>query len=104
MEAKVVSFSKRNGRDACEVHAISDWEGFEKLVRFLENNYSATVLDRFDGPDARRWILDLNGVKVEVQYEHPWGNLIAAADERGDDLVVRIGKDLGSRLAGVHDE
>jgi len=101
MVKPAVSFSQHNGRTRCDVHNVPDWDGLEKLARFLEKYYAATILERIDGPDARRWVLRVNDIQVELQHEDPYGNALLAVDAEGDDLVRVIGDDLGARLAGV---
>ncbi len=96
-----VSFTRQKDRLRCDVHGIPDWEGFEKLVLFLEKNYRAKVLERIDGPDARRWKLQVEGVCLELQHEDPWGNVLVAVDDDADGVVRRIGEDLQGRLDAV---
>ncbi|MBL4683236.1 MAG: hypothetical protein JKY37_01490 [Nannocystaceae bacterium] len=101
MAKNPISFSQRDGRVRCEIHNLPDWEGLEKLALFLEKQYGASVVERFDGPDARRWVLAVGATRVELQHEDPWGNVLVALDAQGDELVRRIGDDLGARLAGL---
>ena len=75
---KPVIVSRTDGHLQCDVVAVSDWEGFEKLFRFLERHYDAKVQRQFDGPDSRRWVLDVQGKALEIQHEDPWGNVILA--------------------------
>ena len=85
----------------CDVQAVPDWEGFEKLARFLEKYYGATILERVDGPDARRWIIAVRGTTIELQHEDPWGNVIVAPDSSSEAVVQEIADDLRSRLASL---
>ncbi len=96
-----VSFARHEDRLRCEVHGIPDWEGFDKLVSFLERHYEASVLDTINGPDARRCRLQVGGSTVEVQHEDPWGNVVVAVDREADEIVRRIGEDLRERLHAI---
>ena len=98
---KPMVLARRGGRLECDVLAVPDWEGFEKLARFLEKHYAAQVREKTDGPDARRWVLDVEGCALELQHEDPWGKVIVAADETGEVLLRRVAEDLAARLADV---
>lgn len=101
MATSSVTVSRRRGRMECDVHAVPDWEGFEKLARFLEKYYGATIVERVDGPDARRWIVAVRGTTIELQHEDPWGNVIVAPDPSSEPVVQEIADDLRSRLASL---
>jgi hypothetical protein len=88
----------------CAVHAVSDWDGFEKLVRFLEKHYQGRVLDSVDGPDARRAVLEVRGERLEVQHEDPWGNSIFAFSSQSHELLREVAADLDSRLSATDEE
>lgn len=98
MEGEVVTLSRRGDRVSCDVAAIPDWEGFEKIIRFLEKYYSATVRSKADGPDARRWILEVDGGMIEVQHDDPYGNRVLSMSASADSLVERVALDLRDRL------
>ena len=85
----------------CAVYAVSDWDGFEKLVRFLEKHYQGRVLDSVDGPDARRAVLEVRGQRLEVQHEDPWGNSIFSFSPQSHELLREVAADLKSRLSAV---
>ena len=76
MSIESVVLSYRNDRVCGDVVAIPDWEGFEKIVKFLEKYYGARVRARSDGPDARRWILEVDDGTVELHHEDPCGNTL----------------------------
>lgn len=101
MEMSPVVISRRRGRMECDVLAVSDWAGFEKLARFLEKYYGALVLERLDGPDARRWVIGIGQIIIELQHEDPWGNVIVAPEPSADAIVQQIADDLHSRLVGL---
>lgn len=96
-----VFVSRRRGKLACDVRAIPDWDGLEKIAAFLERYFSATVVQRFDGPDARRWILTINGSTIELQHEDPWGNVIIAPEPRAEPLVLHLAEELRRRLENL---
>lgn len=102
----VAFFSPDEGSEtlACAVHAIPDWDGFKKLVRFLEKHYQGQVLDSVDGPDARRAVLDVLGHVFEVHHEDPWGNSIFAFSPQSHELLREIAADLDSRLSATDEE
>ena len=81
--------------------ALTAWEDLEKLARFLEQHYGASILERIDGPDARRWIVAVRGVTIELQHEDPWGNVIVAPDASAEPLLREIADDLTRRLTAA---
>ena len=83
-----------------DVGAVSDWDGFDKLIQFLKNEYKIEVLKEIDGPDARRWLLRSEGCDFELQHDDPYGNLIVATSKESEELVRKIGLDLEQRLSG----
>lgn len=74
----VVGSVERDGRVRCEVHNVPDWEGLEKLALFAEEHYGASIIERLDGPDARRSVLAVGKVQIELQHDDPWGNALVA--------------------------
>ncbi|RCK54291.1 hypothetical protein TH25_03050 [Thalassospira profundimaris] len=84
-----------------DVCAIADWDGFYKIIQFLKKEYNVEVLEKIDGPDARRWLLRFEGCDFEVQHDDPYGNLIVATDRKSQELVRQIGLDLERRLSGA---
>jgi hypothetical protein len=96
-----VVLSRRGERTSCEISAIPDWDGFEKIVRFLEKYYGANIQSRADGPDARRWILDVSLGVIELHHDDPYGNTLLSTSPETDDLVERVAMDLTARLRSV---
>ena len=77
------------------------WEDFEKLVQFLIHEYNAEVSKRYDGPDARRWILEAKGQTLEMWHDHPYGNYLVAPTDGAEVLVRKIAQDLKERLGNL---
>jgi len=99
---KKVSFLKKPGRPLeVNICAIPDWEGFDKLIKFLEIEYSAEILGRADGPDARRWFLKVSGQEFELRHDDLYGNYLFASTKSGEPIVEEIGLDLERRLANL---
>ncbi|RFA24283.1 hypothetical protein CAI21_22270 [Alkalilimnicola ehrlichii] len=96
----VVLTRNSDGRFGIDVPSVPDWEGFEKLARFLENEYQAQVINKADGPDSRQWILLVGGHEVILRHDDPYGNTIESKDALGAKIVEAIGKDLEARLKG----
>ncbi len=94
-----VILTRNHGHLECDVVAIPDWEGLEKIARFLEKYYGATTERKIDGPDARRWILSVDGEVLEIHHEDPWGNVIVAPQKSAEELLEKISRDLESRLS-----
>lgn len=98
---KVVIDRRRDGVLEVYVGPIPDWEGFDKLVQFLKNEYATEVKEQFDGPGARRWILQVEGHNLELHHEDPWGNSLIAPQKESEKILRRIGEDLTRRFKAV---
>ncbi|CAN5273591.1 hypothetical protein BH10PSE19_BH10PSE19_09620 [soil metagenome] len=102
MNNKSVLFLKRpNERLEVKICAIPDWEGFDKLIIFLKQQYDAKILAEYDGPDARRWILESHGQQFELIHDDMFGNYLVAPTINSENLVQEIGKDLEQRLENI---
>jgi hypothetical protein len=97
---KPVTFIEKEHGDVLEVDiaAIPDWDGYEKLIKFLIKYYKVEVLQRIEGPDAKRCVLKLGNIRFELQHEDPYGNQLVAKGQGAIDLVREIGHDLARRL------
>ena len=94
-----VTLSGRGEGLECSVHAVSGWEGFEKLVKYLVKHHGAILVQQHDGPDARRALLHIRGKAIEVQFEDPWGNSIISPSSASNEVLSGIAADLQARLA-----
>lgn len=81
-----------------EVEDISSWEGFENIVRFLEKDFNAIVIKKFDGPDARTWKLQIAGHIITVQHLDTRGNWLSMPAKEGEKIITSIGERLKERL------
>ena len=101
--SKSVLFIRKKKENDCRVviNAIQDWGGFEKLVKYLQMHYKVKILESYDGPDARRWIIQLNDEKIELIHSDGYGNYLKACNEKGEDLITSIGEDLEARLKNI---
>lgn len=93
--------NKSNNEFRVVVNAISDWTGFEKLVKYLEVNFQASVIHSYDGPDARRWIFSIDGIEIELIHSDGYGNYLHSTTEQGQSLIKKIGADLELRLKSL---
>lgn len=98
--AAPVVITTRGGRKVCDVPAVAGWEGVEKLWRYLEVNFAAICVARVDGPDARRWTVQVRGATLEIQHEDPWGNMIVSFGPESDGVLLDVAADLDRRLEG----
>ncbi len=103
MSTKQAVVLTKNANDLIEVDVcvINNWEGFEKLIQFLQNEYSISILEKFEGPDARRWILKSGDSSFELIYEDPYGNTLISTNTESNKLVEAIGLDLKQRLSNA---
>jgi hypothetical protein len=98
MKPPVIFIKNKNKLLEVEICKIADWDGFDKLVLFLKQYYSAKVIDTFDGLSARKYILETDGVKYQLIYDDFFGNSICSLSPESDILIKKIGGDLEQRL------
>jgi len=84
-----------------DICAVPDWDGFDKLIRFLINEYAIDIVREIDGPDARRWILRAQGKVFELRHDDGYGNYFVAPSAESERIVTAIGQDLEKRLKDV---
>lgn len=97
----MITFSKKTHPLEVNIHAVSAWDGFDKLIRFMQNEYAIKVIDSADGPDARRWILEAEEQQFELRFEDPYGNSLIATCSASESIVRKVGLDLESRFKNV---
>ena len=85
------------------INPIPDWDGFDKLISYLENNYQTKILNSFDGPGARRWIAEVNEKIVELIHDDGFGNYFLAPTVESEEMVREIGEDLEKRLKNIEE-
>ena len=94
---KVVN-SEKEGLYEVDVAAISDWDGFELLAKFIEKNYGGEVINRIEGPESRVWTINIDE-KIITLHNNPYGNSFKASDNEAIELLKIISKDLENRLS-----
>ena len=98
-----VIFSKNlENQLEAEIYAVSDWEGFDKLIGFIVREYQAEILKKCDGPDARRCILSVLDCQIELIHDDMFGNYILSPTTESEDVVKKIGLELERRLSDVN--
>lgn len=96
---KDVIFSKYANKPLeVEICAIASWEGFDQLIAFLQQEYSAIIIEENDGPDARRWILESNHQRFELVHDDMFGNYLIAPTKDSEPLVYEIALDIEKRI------
>lgn len=83
------------------ISAVPGWRGFEKLIKLIRKKHDVKILEKLDGPDARRWILEKNGRQFELICDDVYGNYLTATSVEGELLVNEIGKDLEQYFDGA---
>lgn len=101
MRKSVVVTSKKGDKLEITVVAVPGWEGFDKLILFLEKHYGAKALKKYDGPDARRWILKCQNQIIELIHDDMFGNYLHAPTVESEGIIKNIAKDLEQRLSNI---
>lgn len=98
--SRIVAFSTENHRRVCDILVLENSSGFEKLAAIIEERHGGRVVKRFDGPDARRWVIETPAGIVELHHDDAWGNRLISTCGQTDAEVDNIGSDLGRYLSG----
>jgi hypothetical protein len=64
--------------------AFNFWEEYEDIEKFatiFNDELSAIITDKIDGPDCRIWKLIIDGVEILLINDDPYGNLLRADTE-----------------------
>ena len=93
-----VSLRVKGESAQCEIHALPEWEHFDKLLAFLVKYYDAKVFGMVDGPDARSAEAQIGLACIRVTFESPWGCSLSASTSSGVAIVETISNDLKRRL------
>ncbi|WP_097304340.1 hypothetical protein [Pseudomonas chlororaphis] len=92
---------RKNEKGETEYHvgAVSDWEGFESLVKYLEKYWQAVPIQMDDNIYSRRWLLRSGEVLITIYHDSQVGNYFVREDgveEQG--LLEQIEGDLIERF------
>lgn len=96
---KALGMRTRGDDLECEIYAVPGWGGFDQLVKYLTNTWSAQVTDSIDGPDARVATLAVQGGSLTLQYEDPWESTLISATPATHALLRTIAAALEARLS-----
>ena len=100
IQKKNIIFIEKNGLLEIDILPISDWNGFSKIIQFLEKYYDAEVLESFDGIWSRNCKLRIKNNSIKLTHDD-FSNTIESLSKQDNDIVKLIGKDLEERLKGM---
>ena len=92
---------KNNELLEIDILPIPDWDGFSKILKFLEQNYDAKIIESFDGIGSRRCKLLIENNTVELVHDDLYGNSLRSISSHDIAIVKTIGKDLEERLKNI---
>lgn len=81
-----------------DFYPISSYADFDLLFGFLEEEFEATVSERTDGPDARAWVLEVQGVRAKMIHVDDIGNSLVSEDAAALSIFERIARELADRV------
>lgn len=103
MALELPVITKRINRNDCveyHVTAITDWDGFDTLVKYLEKYWHAQVVESEDGIYSRRKVLYSGEVAISLYHDSQIGNYFMREDGPADQsLLEKIEADLVKRLS-----
>lgn len=91
--------SNEKGQVEYHVDAISDWEGFDSIVKYLKKYRCAIPLQIDDKVYSRRWVLKSGSVSISIYHDSQIGNYLVREDGINDQsLLEQIEADLINRF------
>ena len=82
------------------VAAVSDWDGFDSLVAYLQKHWQGQVSESVDDIYSRRWVVRVERTPISICHDSQIGNYFLREDSVADqDLLERIAADLTQRLS-----
>ena len=82
-----------------DIYPVSDWDGFEKLAKYIENEFTAEIETKFDGPGSRLWRFRKDSYVFELIFDDGYGNYLREFSEGSSSLLKKISADLDSRFS-----
>jgi hypothetical protein len=96
---KNIIIKRENQPLQIDIYPVQDWEGFDELINFIVEHYAATILEKADGPDARRWIMMKEGKVFELIHHDMVGNFLIAPTEDSESIILEISAALERNFA-----
>ena len=69
---------KQDGNWVIEFTRLNSWEEFRLIADAIVKHEDAAIRQRNDGPDARRWIIEVDGVNLELCHDDMGINWLVA--------------------------
>ena len=88
----------KSGIAELDILGISSWEGFDQIIRFMEQIYSAEIKDLLDGIDTRSCIVIVNKTAFKLVHDDMFGNTMIAVDSVGNGLLKEIYEEMKERM------
>ena len=89
-----------NGHIEYRLSSVSDWEGFDSFVAYLQKHWNAQISESADWVYSRRWVLRLREVPISVYHDSQIGNYFLREDGNQDQsLLQQIAADVTHRLS-----
>jgi len=98
-ESKDIYYRINNsGLGEIDIRAISSWDGFDIIVDYLKQIYSAEILDIFDGIWSRHCNLMINNMPFKIEHDDMFGNQLISLHESGNIFLKDVYHDMKSRV------
>ena len=89
----------RSGIAELDLPCISSWDGFDYIVRFMREIYSAEIKDSLDGIDTRSVTIIVKKNEFKLLHDDMFGSTIIAENSSGNDLLKEIYQEMRLRLS-----
>lgn len=97
---EVTKFKNEKGEIEYGLTSVSDWDGFDSFVKYLQKYWQAEVSESADWIYSRRWVLRSHGVPISVYHDSQIGNYFVREDGDSDQsLLEKIADDVTQRFS-----
>jgi hypothetical protein len=92
---KLISYYRNPGQKLEMLLGIdTDWDGFEDMLKLLQEKCNLELKEILDGPDVRTGFLEREGIKLELHYDDPYDMSIIAPVPESEDTLRKLGEEL----------
>jgi hypothetical protein len=71
-----------------------EWLQGDRLLRHLKEHFTARVIDKTEGPDARTWSLEIRGERIVVNQWDTGDISLSAKSVTGEGLIEMLADDV----------
>ncbi|HHQ4786226.1 DUF3630 family protein [Aeromonas hydrophila] len=74
------------------VNPVLDWDSFPTLAEALLQEWELVALERECGADRHSWLLEFEGSRIRLEYEHYSGCWLAAEQPADAEVLLWLAR------------